>query len=214
MGRLTVAGWLRLAGVVAGFAVYVCWLGWPSLFPMGEGPDIVHHLTLIHFIQERGTLPHDPLLEAYLGEMNTYPPGSHILAAAISRGLGVDAVHVVHPLIALFVGLKAGLVFAILLRLLRGSASALPVALGGTLLLLVPHAYLLRSFTQYGFYSQVIAETFAIAMVWASLAWHDAPSYRSAALVSLSGVAVVVCWPVFIGAPHSPSSFSRSRSGR
>lgn len=66
--------------IVFGVAGYILWLASPSLFPITQGPDIVHHLSLIHFIQRRHALPHDPALGAYLGEMATYT-----LAATCSR---------------------------------------------------------------------------------------------------------------------------------
>lgn len=75
--------------VMAASAGYVLWLAWPSLYPATSGPDLVHHLSLVHFIQQRGTLP-SSLFGAYLGEMTSYPPGSHVLAAVASTRVDND----------------------------------------------------------------------------------------------------------------------------
>jgi hypothetical protein len=199
MRRDTAAGAATLL-LTAAFSAYALWLAWPSLFPLGNGPDIVHHLTLIHFIQRHGALPHDPVLGAYLGEMSSYTPGSHLFAATFARLLGIDGVRIVQPVVAVFVGLKAGLIVVMLLRLFRETRHT-AIAIAGALLLLVAHAYLLQSFTQYGFYSQVVAEAFAIGMLWAAVLWNERPTLGAATLAGLCGAATVLCWPVLLPPP-------------
>lgn len=192
----------RLAGfvaVVVGFTAYFCWLAWPSLLPISEGPDLVHHLTLIHFIQRRHALPDVPTFGEYLGEMTGYTPGSHLLAALVADWLRADGLRVLYPLTVAAVALKTALLYNVLCRILPRPHVA--AAIAGTLLLLVPHAYLLRSFTHFYFYAQVLAETFAVAMLWATVAWHQQPSRRSLALFAIFGIGVVLCWPVMLPAP-------------
>src|SRR5262249_30747123 len=107
----------RLAGViagVAGFTIYFFRLTWAALLPISEGPDLVHHLTLIHFIQLRHALPHDGPLGAYLGEMTGYTPGSHLLAALVADWLRADGLRVLYPLTAFAVAVKAGIVYNVL----------------------------------------------------------------------------------------------------
>ena len=69
-----------------------------------------------------------------------------------------------HPLLALSLGLKAGLLFLIVVRLLPPDVPRLPIALAAVLLLLLPYDFVVGSFARYSFYAQVIAELFAVAM--------------------------------------------------
>jgi hypothetical protein len=204
VGRRESFDGVRLVGfvvVVVGFMGYFCWLAWPSLLPTSEGPDLVHHLSLIHFIQQRHALPDSATFGAYLGEMTGYTPGSHLLAASVAEWIGADGLRVLYPLTAATVALKSGILYNLLLRLFPGGRANAVSALAGTLLLLVPHAYLLRSFTAFYFYAQVIAETFAIAMLWVLVVWFQQPSRWLLVWFSIFGIAVVLCWPVLLPAP-------------
>jgi hypothetical protein len=60
--------------VIASAAGYLFWLASPSLLPVTDGPDVVHHLQLIHLIQRTHRLAHDPALAPYLLEMTSYTP--------------------------------------------------------------------------------------------------------------------------------------------
>jgi hypothetical protein len=195
---------VRLAGfvfIVAGLFAYLCWLAWPSLLPIGQAPDLVHHLSLIHFIQHRHVLLHDHSFGQYLGEMDGYTPGSHLLTAVIADTLGLDGLRVVHPIGAAFIAIKAGVLYSIVLRVLPPGRRQPAAGLAGALLLLVPHAYLIRSLTWFHFFAQVIAETFAVAMVWCAVVWHQRGGRRWLVLFSVFGIAVMLCWPVWLPAP-------------
>lgn len=192
------AAWLAVVCAMGG---YVTWLAWPSLYPIAEGPDLVHHLTLVHFIARYHALPTDPALGPYLGEMGGYPPGSHALAALAGAWLRSDAIRLVHPVMAIAVAVKTGLIFHVIARLLPRDRGSVALASAGTLLVLVPHAYLLRSVTHYGFYSQVVAETFAVAMLWTLVVWYQQPARRWLVLFAASGVGVALSWPVFVPVP-------------
>ena len=112
------AGSLALvASVVACALGYLLWLASPSLLPVTNGPDVVHHLLLIHVIHRTHHLVHDPALGPYLLEMVNYTPGSHIAAAAVAGWLRVDPLRVLLPLTALFVAVKAGIIYVLALRL-------------------------------------------------------------------------------------------------
>jgi hypothetical protein len=133
--------------------------------------------------------------------MVSYTPGSQLLAALAAEWLRVDAIRIVHPLQAIATGVKAGLVFCVLMRLMRSPRGAsVPAAIAGTWLLLLPHRYLLEPITSYGFYSQVIAETFAVGILWTTVAWHQRPSRFWLALTAVCGAGVVLSWPVYLPA--------------
>ncbi|HEV3484902.1 MAG TPA: hypothetical protein VG106_05810, partial [Vicinamibacterales bacterium] len=184
--------------VLLGFTCYLCWLAWPSLLPITRGPDLVHHLSLIHFIQDRHALPHDPSFGVYLGEMVSYTPGSHLLAALAGEWLDVDALRVLHSLQAFLVGLKGGVFFCALMRSSRRATVA--ASLAGTLLLLLPYRYLLEPITVFGFYSQAVAELFAVAILWALVAFHRQPSPAPLGFIGVFASALVLAWPVYFPA--------------
>ena len=99
------------AAVVAGAFGYLMWLASPSLLPVTIGPDLVHHLQLIHVIQRTHHLVHGDALAPYLLDMMNYTPGAHIAAAALAGWLRVDALRVLFPLTAAFVAVKAGIIY-------------------------------------------------------------------------------------------------------
>jgi len=110
-----------LVGVALG---YFLWLASPSLLPVTIGPDIVHHLQLIHVIHRTHRLVHDPALGPYLIEMMNYTPGSHLAAAAAAWWVRVDPLRVLLPLTALFVAVKVGIVYVLALRVLQDKPGA------------------------------------------------------------------------------------------
>lgn len=196
--RVGAAARIGLTATVAGTWAYALWIASPSLLPVTNGPDVVHHLQLIHFIARTGRLPHDPALAASLVEMMNYTPGAHILAAAGGAWLRLDPLRLVYPLAALFVAIKAGILYEIARRLLPVSARGAVQALAAPLLAFVP-VYFLGSFVQFFFLSQVVSETFAMAMVLASVAWVQSGRTRSLGFAAICGVAVGLTWPVWIG---------------
>jgi hypothetical protein len=184
--------------VTASAFAYLLWLASPSLLPVTDGPDVVHHLQLIHLIQRTHRLAHDPALEPYLVEMVNYTPGSHILAATVGGWLRVDPLRVLFPLTALFVAMKVGIVYMLAVRAMPDGRTAAAYALAAPVLLLVPAAYVIRSFFQFYFYAQVVSETFALAMVLTGLAWSRTRQARYLWLTAAGGVGVVLSWPVWI----------------
>ena len=184
--------------VVASALGYFLWLASPSLLPVTIGPDIVHHLLLIHVIQRTHHLVHDPALGPYLLDMVNYTPGSHLAAAAMGDWLRVDPLRVLLPLTAVFVAVKAGIIYVLALRLVPGKPWGSVLALAAPVLLLVPAAYLLGSFFHFFFYAQVVSETFAMAMVVAALSWTRTHAVRHLWLAAACGVGVFLSWPVWI----------------
>src|SRR4029078_13265492 len=62
--------------VIASGAGHVSWLASPSLLPVTDGPDVVHHLQLIHLIQRTHRLAHAPALVPYLLGTAWHNPGT------------------------------------------------------------------------------------------------------------------------------------------
>ena len=200
-----------VALVVASGAVlaWLLWLAWPALLPPGRGPDLAHHLLLIDYIERHWRLVHEASVEIYLGQMVHYTPGFHIVAAIAGAWTRTDGLRVVYPLIACAVALKIGFVFLIALRVLPRDLARMPFALAAVLLLLLPRAYLVGSFTHDSFFAQVVSETFAVAMWWAVVVWDERrPVERNSrpwpgamAVFALAGAAAFLTWPVWVGPP-------------
>ena len=190
-----------LAGVTGFVFAWLLWLSWPDLLPLGGGADLAHHLQLVDHIERHWRLVHEAQVEAYLGEMVHYTPGAHLLAAIAGRLTGTDGFHAVYPLIALSVALKAGVVFLIALRMLPGDVPRIPLALVAVLLLFLPRAFFIGSFTRYSFFAQVVSETFAVVMWWALAAWDERPWSGAMVMFAIAGTAGFLTWPVWIGPP-------------
>jgi hypothetical protein len=192
---------VAFAAVVGAVFAWIVSLAWPRLLPMGGGADLIHHLQLIDYIERHGHLVRDRGVEAYLGEMTHYTPGSHLLAVVAGAWADSDGFHSYHLIAAASVALKAGLVFLIARRLMPDGVPAVPLALGAVLLLPLPHFYFVGSFARYSYFAQVVSELFAVAMWWALVAWIETPTLRPAAMFGLWGSAAFLTWPIWIGPP-------------
>jgi len=195
------AGALELAGfVVAGVGMLAYWacLSWPDWLPVAFPFDLSHHLTIIEYIQRAQHLPHDHALQPYL-EVD-YAPGAHIVAALLAGALGTSGLFVVQPLVALFVALKSGLLYVIVLRLQDG-CRAPAIALVAVAFQAVAYGYFIQSFTVYGYLPQIIAEYFALAMLLALLLWRDWPTGRWLWAFAGFGCAAYVTWPLWVALP-------------
>ena len=184
--------------VVAGMFAYAMWQAAPAFLPVTNGPDVVHHLQLIHVIAASGRLPHDAAQAPYLLEMMSYTPGSHVLAAAVAAWLRVDALRVVYPIAAFFVAIKAGSLYVLARRLIGAVPGGAIAALAAPVLALAPVTYFLGSFVQFFFYAQVVSEAFAIGLIVALLRWTGTCERRDAAAVAMCAIGVVLSWPIWI----------------
>jgi hypothetical protein len=194
----------HLAGfvlVVIGFAALALWLAAPSLLPRTHSGDTVNHLALIDFIRHHRSLVHDRGLQYYLADMAGYPPGSHILGALVAAWLNTTAVRVLHGILAFFIAVKTGLVYNIVLRLLPPSRPNPAFALAGAALLLVAFEYFIGPLLRWGFYSQVISETFVVAMLWAFVRFDQQPSTAVVVFFALCGLAVSLTWTGLLPIP-------------
>jgi hypothetical protein len=198
-GAVELGGFLVVTA--APFAYFV-WLASPSMLPITNGPDLVHHLQLIHFIQLAHRLPHDPALAPYLLEMMAYTPGSHILAATIAGIFGIDAVRIVHCFTSACAAISLGLVYVVTLRVVDSTSTpgrAAWQSLAAPLLALVPVAFALDAFTHFFFFAQVVSETFTLGMLLASVNWVRGDGRRSLWLIAICAAGVLLSWPVWIG---------------
>jgi hypothetical protein len=186
--------------VLVGFFSYILLIArHASFLPISESPDLIHHLSLIDFIQQRHSLPHDPSLEKYLGEMVSYSPGSHLLAALSAAWFNTNSLHLLQPLLALWVALKAAFIYQIILHVLPPSRRNPIFAVTGTLFLLFAWGYFLLSFIGQFYYPQVITETFVIALLWATVVWTDQRAAPSLIVCcTLIGMAIWLSWPLWL----------------
>ena len=178
---------------------WLLWLARPALLPTGSGPDLVHHLALIGFIEQHWRLVHDVRLSEYLGEMIDYTPGVHLWAALGGAWLRTGGLHALHAMVALTVALKAGFVYLIARRLVPSERTRDAFGVLAVLLLLVPYVYSVGSFTEQSYLAQVASELFAVAMWWAVIVWDEQPGRGPAALFGAFGAAAFLTWPVWTG---------------
>jgi hypothetical protein len=213
-----------LVAIVGVTFARLLWIARPSFLPLGTGPDLTHHLLLIQYIERNWRLVHDAGIEAFLGEMIHYTPGSHILVALAGRWSGTSGLHAVHTVVSAAVALKVGFIFLIAMRVLGQDArdrrrpapdtrqpsadhaheaviGRLPFAVLASLLLFGSPVYFLQSFLAYSFFAQVVSELFAVVMWWALLVWHGDNRRAPVAVFGLTGAAAVLTWPVWIGPP-------------
>ena len=106
----------------------------------------------------------------------------------------------VHPIAALAVALKGGVLYLIARRVIEGPRGTVQ-ALAAPLLALLPAVYFLGSFSQFFFFAQVVSETFAIAMLLAVVSWAQTRERRYLWMFAFLGVGTFLAWPVWIGPP-------------
>jgi hypothetical protein len=189
------AGFALVVAVSFGYAM---WIASPAFLPVTNGPDVVHHLQLVHVIQKARHLPHDAALDPYLLEMMGYTPGAHILAAAAGSLLGADPLQLVYPLAAAFTAVKAGTIYALARRLIAPAPGSGMTALAAPILAFGSATYFLGSFVQFFFFSQVVSEAFAVAMLLALVRWRQFGEDRDLVALAACAVGVVLTWPVWI----------------
>jgi hypothetical protein len=187
---------------------WLLWIAAPALLPLGSGSDLTHHLLLIQYIEAHWRFVHDPAAERFLGEMASYTPGSHLLAAAAGAWTGTSGLRALHSVLAWTVALKAGFVFLIARRtiaaVMRASTPGTrvaPLALASiaVVLLFASKVYFLRSFIENSFIAQVAGELFAVVMWWSLVVWNAGA--MSAVVFGTAGVAAFLTWPVWTGPP-------------
>jgi hypothetical protein len=189
------------AGIVGGTFGWLLWIARPTLFPLGSGPDLTHHLLLINYIERHWTLVHDPGVQEFLGEMVQYTPGSHILTALAGAWTQSNGLHVLHAVMAASAALKAGFVFLIARRVVPRDIPSVPIAALASISLFASQTYFLGSFAQYSFLAQVVAECFALAMFWTLIVWDQDQSRWAMVVAGILGAAIFLTWPILVGPP-------------
>jgi hypothetical protein len=192
---------MTFAGIITATFAWLVWMARPSFFPLGSGPDLTHHLLLIDYIEAHWRLVHDPGVQEFLGEMLQYTPGSHILTALAGAWSRSSGLHALHAVMAASASLKAGFVFLIAMRVLPRDRPRVPIAALAAISLFASQTYFLSSFAQYSFLAQVVAELFAVGMLWTLIFWDQKPSRWSMALSGLLGAALFLTWPILVGPP-------------
>jgi len=187
------------AAIVAAAFAALIWRARPDLLPTSSGPDLVHHLALIGYIEQHWHLVHDVRLSEYLGEMIDYTPGVHLLAALAGSWLRTDGLHAVYGVVAATSAIKAGLVFLAARRLAPDDRARNAFAAASVVLLLIPYRYSIGSFTEQSYYAQAVSELFALGMWWALIVWDEQPWPAAMPLFALFGAAAFLTWPVWIG---------------
>jgi hypothetical protein len=188
------------AVVITSFA-YFLWMASPSLLPVTDGPDVVHHLVLIRLIQRTHHLVRGTALGPYLLEMAGYTPGSHILAALVASWSRADAVRVVHPMAAAFTALTLGTVYALAFRSSPGGRRAAWQSCAAPLFALMPAPYTLGAFMHFFYFAQVAAGAFALAMLLSAIAFTRFGTGAALVWYALCAAGIVLAWPVWIVPP-------------
>ena len=177
------------------------WLARPELLPPGSGPDLTHHLLLVDYIQQHGTLVHDPDAGAAIGEMAQYTPGLHVLTVVTAATVGLDPFFVLYPLVAIAIALKFGVFALCVLRLVDQHPAREPFAIAGTAGLFCLSPFTFGSIVHDSFFAQAVAELFALTMWWAVIVWDRRPSWWPIATFAVCGAATFLTWPIWIGPP-------------
>jgi hypothetical protein len=193
------SGWLW-GIVVLGITALLVWPVWPAALPPGGASDLTHHLMLVDVLERTRHLVDGAASEAALGEMAHYTPGLHLLTVIAGSLFGVEAHRTAYPLLIVTIALKAGFVFLISYDMLSGRRGRAPLAVAAVgLVLFAPRAYSVEGFLQAGFLAQVASELFAVAGWWGLTRWRLTPSGAWALFVGLTGAAVFLAWPIWIG---------------
>ena len=192
---------LTFAGIVTLTLGWLLWIARPTLFPLGSGPDLTHHLLLIRYIERHWRLVHDPAAQPFLGEMVQYTPGSHIITALAGAWSQSNGLHAVHTVMAASVAIKSGFVFLIAMRMLPVRRERVPLAAIASVSLFASQTYFLGSFAEFSFLAQVIAECFAVALWWVLVCWDQAQHRWLMPFAGLLGSAIFLTWPILIGPP-------------
>ena len=176
------------------------WRARPDFLPTGTGSDLAHHLALLAYLEQHGRLPHDAILGAYLGEMIDYTPGAHLLAVLAGAWLHRDALHALHPVVAVTAALKSGFVFLIARRLMprRDPARAVRDRRRAAAVAARTRSSPARSWSSRS--SRRSCRSCSRSRC-GGRSWRGADSPRRGpmALFALFGVAGFLTWPIWIG---------------
>lgn len=191
---IELAGFLLVIGVVLAYGLR---LAGPSLFPVGNSVDAVHHYLLTDYIFTSEGLVHDPAgLRDYLGEMTVYPFGFSLLVAQLAKITGIETIKLLFPIAAFTVALSAGVIYSIICHLLPKTSLSKAAALGSASLLFIPYGYFIGSFADQNYYAMVLAELYLLVSLWYLVVPQR--NWAWSFLLALSGATLVVIYPTWL----------------
>ncbi|HEX6291123.1 MAG TPA: hypothetical protein VFZ66_18205 [Herpetosiphonaceae bacterium] len=182
-----------LLGVIGVVGWHVLAPAWPSLLPIGNSPDAVHHTALANYVLEQRHLVRDPgPVRELLIEMADYPPGFAALTVVAAQALGLSPIRVIYPLAALAV-IAAVLGCALLIvtsvpRQVRPAAGAAALAA-----LLMPD-YILGAVASQSYYPQMLAQWLLVAVGYVLARHRGARRLLPLALLLLALLLVYTTW--------------------
>ncbi|HLZ72514.1 MAG TPA: hypothetical protein VKV26_21625 [Dehalococcoidia bacterium] len=225
--RLDIVELAGLAFIALALAGYLAWFSGRALLPASFSPDAVHHLLLVNAIRSAEHLPRWPALWAQLGEMSTYPAGSHLLVVFYADLLSLPGYRAIGPVTLGIVVSQAALTFLLAYRLLpagegRLSRMVLSCLAVGLLLLPIgkihsvnPANFFTDAVLRYDFfYSSVASIMFLLYTVWFLVLFRQHMQTWLLAPMTLSIAACVLSWPILGLIPASIFALSVFSDGR
>ena len=186
------------AALVAIAFAWLLWLARPELLPTGSGPDLVHHLSLIAYIEQHWRLVHDLRLSEYLGEMIDYTPGLHLLTALGGAWLRTDGLHALHPVLALTVADQGRICFSDRAPSRAGGRARNRLASSRWCSCLVPRV-LVRLVHRAVLPRPGRERALRGRDWWTLIVWDERPARGVMALFGVFGVGAFLTWPVWTG---------------
>jgi hypothetical protein len=185
---------LALLGIVVVVGWQLVAPAWPSLLPIGNSPDAVHHTALANYLLEQRQLVRDPeAASRQLIEMADYPPGFAILTALAAQLSGALPLRVIYPLAVLTT--IAAVLGCALLIMASVSRPVRPLAgLAALLLLLSPASYVIGAVAQQNYYPQMMAQWLLLAIGYVATRHQGWQSLPRLALLLLSLLGVYTTW--------------------
>jgi hypothetical protein len=166
---------------------------WPSLLPVGNSPDAVHHTALANYIFEQRQLVRDPrAVDDVLIEMADYPPGFAVLAAMTAQATTLLPVQVIYPLAALTT--IASVLGCALLIVASVPRSVRPIAgIGALAAVLVPE-YIVGAIASENYYPQMLAQWLLVAIGYVLTCRQHLARWLRLALLLLALLVVYTTW--------------------
>jgi hypothetical protein len=187
-----------LALVTVGVLLYLLWLGWPSLLPVGTTVDAVHQYGLAQYIRDSGKLPiHATELRANLQDGLEYPPAFVTLVALLAGLLRADVVYLLYPVAALCVALSCGATFALASLLLKGQPWRLILAGLAAAFTLIPYGYTIESITSQNYFAMVLGQLLLLFALYFLLNWQQRTAPSSAFYFALTLAALLIDYPTW-----------------
>ena len=156
--------------------------------------DLAHHDALVAHLMEHWRLPAKD--DFTLGEMNVYPPGSHIVTAVMGTVLGSPVAGLQVVTLLSLLALWSGIAFA-----LQSLPSRMSLAVGIVLAILLLGNHFLVKLELHGdevvtnfFFAQVVAQSIVIVLLAAVVRWDRQGIPRMLIYLLLAGGSWILVW--------------------